>query len=258
MADTEKGEKPAGSTESLNDPQLERSAEIQPERTEPDAEGPGLEPEPVGQDAEEQDTLAEGLGVLGLQGQSKGSGSEVSGSKVDEAVGFDLNKSAAEAWVDVEAYLHHAREEGKRLRALEEEAFEYLDAYFFSYGSEGQEVAGDWPRLVENRRRSLKAGTRELERLAEVRRAEQAEKKAREAVLQFQQESAARAAELQRQLTEATRRRAQVGGSYQRVDGYQPRDQPRPKRCLTCGLAGVERGRDCPNVANHYMHPRRD
>lgn len=196
--------------------------------------------------------LARSLENVTLQTSSHASdASEKPGQGDDEELLEGSSRSASEAWPKVEAQLQRAREEGKRLRALEDEAFESLDAYLYSYGDEGQEIAGDWPRLVENRRQSLRAGKRELERLAEVRRAEREEREAREAVVRFQRESEERASELQKKLNEAARRRAQLGGAYQRVD---PR--PRRRRCPICGLDGVERGRDCPNAANHRHYPR--
>ena len=164
---------------------------------------------------------------------------------------FGPDQSAADAWPEVEACLHKAREEGKRLRALEDEAFGHLDAYLYYYGAEGHEIAGDWPRLVDNRRRFLKAGKHELDRLAEVHRAEREEREAREAVLHFQRESQAQAAELQKRVNEAARRRAQLGGAYRRIDV-----PPRQRKCPICELTGVERGRDCSNAANHRHYPR--
>ena len=135
---------------------------------------------------------------------------------------------------------------------MEDQAFEELDAYLFVYREEGEMVTGDWVRLVNNRRQYNQADKKELDRLAAVRRAEEEEREAREAIFCFQKESGEKAAAVQQKLTLASRRRAELVGAYQRVD------PPAPQRWYTiCSMPGVERGRDCPNSTNHHRYPRR-
>ena len=111
--------------------------------------------------------------------------------------------------VYVEGILIRAREESKRARTMEGQAFEEFNAYLFAYRKEGAMVAGDWVRLVNNRRQYNQADKKELDRLAAVRRAEEEEREAWEAIFRFQKESGEKAAAVQQKLTLASRRRAE-------------------------------------------------
>ena len=159
-----------------------------------------------------------------------------------------------EEWASVLEEITEARDQDRFADRLREQAWERLNCFMTQFGEAGVQLAGPWPRRLGDKRQSVEAGRAFLRVQRARREAEKEEREAREALLHFQREVERQAAELQQRLNQATRRRLVLGSS----SGSPAADAN--KRCCKCGLAGVARGRDCPNRVNHpdfqYRKPR--
>lgn len=154
--------------------------------------------------------------------------------------------SPEEEWLEIRDDIAEYRAVRTRAKALEKEVFGRIDAFIERHGDRGKALVGDYQRLMHRTRLAREAEAAEYQRLdAEEAEAHAAAVKLR-LMERLQREYQARTAQLG----------AEVMGHKQaerRLAQQKPNSEPPQKlrKCFVCGWPGVNRGRECPNRANH-------